>query len=225
MPVVALFRIAALTILLSGCANLFRADFETDTPGQPPAASPPGPPAGDSISNGPAEVFFVSAEDAISGNQSLAIREPAANLDRGANTATFRTAEINDGDAPIYITWRGYFPSDQGGVRINAGILGQSFGNVTFENGQIFVMFDTPVGTYAAGDGHTVIISLFPASQTFRLAVVGEATLDEDFVEANMTPINGQPSNEAFVEFTPTASTALRRVYVLDDATISYSEP
>jgi hypothetical protein len=215
--------LVAAAVLLTGCANLFHADFESGIPGQPPIANPPGPPAGDRISNGPADLFFVSTEDAISGSQSLTIREVVPSLDPDSNQIVFRTAPINDADAPIYITWRGFFPAP-GGISVNIGFLGKSFGNVTFENGQIR-MFDTPVGNYDIGDSHTVIVSLFPASQTYRFAIFGDATLAQDFAQADMAPINGTPSNEGFVEVAPTASTAQNCVYVMDDVTVSYKEP
>ena len=220
-----LLAITAAALLLSGCGNLFHADFESDVTGQTPDTSPPGPPPGDSISNGPVELFFVTEDNAISGEKSLSIRESLPSLEPGANRTTFRTADISDPDAPIYITWRGHFPSDQGGVRINAGVLGQFFGNVTFENGQINLMFDTSVGSYQAGGTHTALLSLFPASQTFRFTLFGEADLDDEFAEAPLTPIDGEPSNEGFVELVPTASSAQNLVYIIDDVTISNNAP
>ena len=210
-------------VMLTGCANLFNADFESGTPGEPPGANPPGPPVGDSISVDDDDIYVITGQGAISGNRSLSIREPVPSLDPGGNKIVFRTMAINDPDAPIYVTWRGLF-AGSGGIVVNAGVLGKFFGQVTFDNGQI-LMFDSVVGSYDIGDAHTVILSLFPASQTYRFGIFGDASLAEGFAEDDMRPIDSTPIDEGFVEVGVTTSSRQNLVYIMDDVTVSYNEP
>ncbi len=220
----ATLRIAAISLLLSGCGNLLHADFESGAEGQSPVTPPPGPPAGDSITAGDADIFFVSTLDAIAGTRSLTVREAEPSLRPTGTTTIFRTAPIGNPDAPIYYSWQGFFPTDDGGMVINCGLLGQFFGNLTFDNGQIR-LFDTVVGSYDAGQSHTVIVSLFPASRTYRVGIFGDTQLNGDFAEADLRQISGTAVNEGFLEITPTIDAAQDRIYVMDEVTASQTAP
>lgn len=204
---------------LSACSNIFHADFESGTPGQSPLSDPPGPPVGDSISVGSDEFFFVGTADAVVGDLSLNFRERPPATDVPGDHIIFRTSPINDDTAPIYIRWQGQI-LDTGGMIIDSGVLGDYFGRVVFDNGEI-LMFDTPVGSYSIGDSHTVLISLFPESMVYRLAMFGDTSLDGSFAEADLRELEGTPQNEGFVDVSVTASPDQNRFYVMDELTVS----
>ena len=215
--------ILCAALLPTSCSTIFHTDFESGTPGQSPLSNPPGPPAGDSISVGSEEFFFVSAEDAIAGDLSLSIRERPPATETSGDHIIFRTSPISDETAPIYITWQGQI-LDDGGMIVDSGVVGRYFGRVVFNNGQIS-MFDTPVGSYSIGDRHTVLISMFPDHMVYRLTVFGDASLEAPFAEANLRDLDGTPDNEGFVDVSVSASADQNRFYVMDDVTVSLRDP
>lgn len=208
---------------LTGCGNLFDAGFESDTPGQPPALSPAGLPAGDSIASGPAENFIVTSKMGIIGQQAYAFVEPAPGIDDTQFQTVMRSAPIDDLSKPVYLSWRGIFGSG-GGVKMIAGYQGKPFVEFAFDSGMV-MLGDDVVGSYLPGDHHTVLVSLFPATGTYRLGVFGDVNFDQEFFEGQAISKDQIDEPQVFAEFSITRSPDENLIYVIDDVKMSYDAP
>ena len=210
-------------LFLAGCSNIFFTDFEGGPVGQSPLSPPPGPPAGDSISNGPDDAFFVTASAPLADAQSLAIRAPEPSLDDTQFTTTFRSIDLTETSAPVYFSWRAAFP-ESGPLSVNAGIVGESFGNITFDNGTIR-LFDDAVGGYGFGGTHTILVSVFPEFGIYRMTISGIQLPEPGFVEGELRPLEGAGTPHAFLEVTVGKAAGQPIVHVMDNVTISRMSP
>ncbi len=208
---------------LSGCNNLFDAGFESDTPGLPPALTPAGLPNGDSIAPGPAGSFFVTSKMGIIGQKAYAFVEPQADTGDTSLRTVMRSAPVDDLSKPVYLSWRGIFGSG-GGVRIRAGYQGKPFVEFGFDNGMI-MLGDDVVGAYLPGDHHTVLVSLFPTTNTYRVRVMGDVTIDQEFFEGAASSQTQITAPQVLAEFSITRSPDKNLVYVIDDVTMSHDAP
>lgn len=211
------------SLFLAGCSNIFFTDFESGPTNQAPLSTPPGPPVGDSISNGPEEAFFVTASSPLADAQSLAIRAPEPSTDDTQFTTTFRSIDLTDTDQPVYVTWRAAFP-ESGPLSVNVGILGEAFGNVTFDNGTIR-LFDDVVGGYGFGGTHTILVSIFPDFGIYRMTISGIQLPEPGFVEGELRPLDGDDTPHAFLEVTVGTAAGQPFVHVMDNVTISRQPP
>lgn len=213
----------ASTLFLSACGDLFNAGFEGDTPGLPPASSPQGSPVGDSITTGPSESFFVTSSQGIVGEKSYAFVEPIPALGSRSARTVMRSAPVGDMTKPVYVTWRGKFGTG-GGLNTIVGYMGKPYVSLEFMDGDIYVEGEV-VGSYVPGDNHTVVVSLFPESETFQVAITGDASFVRNVVEGPARAKGKVPENQVITDFVITRSENPRLVYVLDDARMSHDAP
>lgn len=166
-----LFPVLAIGFgLLAGCSPLFNADFENDTAFQQPDLTPPGPPAGDEIVlDGDSGAVFEVTPNALDGTGSLRIEAAPNTMAR----ARMHADGTGNPDRPIVISFTGrLIAGSHGEINISTG--GPFFAvQVTLEGGSITAN-GLPVGTYVEGGQHNMVLTMFPATDTFSLVFTGQ---------------------------------------------------
>ncbi len=213
-----LMRICMLAIgfgLLTGCSTLFFADFENDTAFQPPDLTPPGPPAGDEIvlDGGPGAVFEVTP-NALDGERSFRIAAAPNNMAR----VRMRADGTGNPERPIVVSFTGRLIAGSHG-EINIATGGPYFAvQITLQGGSITAN-DLPVGTYVEGGQHNMVLTMFPATDTFNLVFTGQVLVG-DGITGPLNDPNGYPGDDyaMAVEVLPTPDGG---TYIVDNPRIS----
>ena len=212
----------ASTVLLASCGHLFHANFEGDLPGKAPSPRPEGFPDGDLITIGPEESFFVTSDMGIVGEKSFAFVEPKVSGKLPPRTV-MRSALIEDMQKPVHMSWRGIFGTS-GSIKMKLGFAGQTYADLHFDHGTIFVDGKRS-GVYKPGDIHSVVVSLYPASQSYEVTIQGDAHTNAKSFSGNAISKDEPTRPEAFAEFNVTSSNAETLVYIIDDVIMSHRAP
>ena len=166
----------AAAVALAGCSDVFRADFETDVVGEAPSPAPPGAPEGDTVGFIAVEAtnaVTIAAGEAISGTRSLLLRGPT---DGVTPVVVFNAAPVSNPDRPLTISYTGRFTGG-GGVRLCVGSdTGACIFVARLAGGRVTVN-GADVGTYAEGGIHDVSLRLIPASDSYSVALSGDAAI------------------------------------------------
>jgi hypothetical protein len=202
-------------VALVGCTSLFNADFEDDTPFQPPNLSPPGPPPGDEIElDGGLGAVFEVTPNALEGEGSLRIEAAPQNMAR----VLMRADGTGDPDRPIVVSFTGrLIAGSHGEINISTG--GPFFAvQITLQDGEITAN-GLPVGTYFEGGQHNMVLTLFPASDTFALVFTGQVIVGDGITGPLADPdaFPGDPY-VMLVEVLPTPDGG---TYIVDNIRIS----
>lgn len=163
------------SLLVSGCAVRFTDDFDADTIGQPPNQSPPGPPAGDFVTqlSGDGSVLVSSGIFGLNGN-ALRLEGPVGN---NGPAVFFGTEPVNNQSQPIYASWRG---RTNGFTTVYAHFQAgeDSLVRVDFNQSGNVAINSVTVGTFTPGGEHQVIMALFPDSDTYRVTISGQVDVE-----------------------------------------------
>ena len=233
-----------LALLLSACGSteLFRAGFDRDAPGAAPAEHPPGDPSGDRIyasatlggaaSSGLLRVAG-NGPGSANGLQYSNVNEPAHNRFVGfiPKPGAWRT------DKTYYAYWNGNLQLDPAGSSLAVFLGNGHFAPIVslkFEGGTVSARASEgdgfePIGTYAEGRDHLVIISVDQAARTYALSFIqGGHTFnvqDRPIVDQGASPSPPVETNQPvlYLLFDEDKSGAGR--YLLDNVTISEKEP
>lgn len=212
----------ASVLAVSSCGDLLNAGFENDLPGRSPSIVLPGQPVGDRLTPGPSKSFFVTSEDGLIGHQAYAFVEGEAQRDARLATS-FKSAPVNDIEAPVYISWRGKF-GNGGGMTVLAGYEGQPYVQIKFAKGDIHVEGKS-IGTYHPGDNHNVVVSLFPKEKAYRVEIKGDLQGVQAVTGRSRSVDSVGAGVLASAEFSIDKSGQERLVYVIDDVKMSHNAP
>ncbi len=168
--------------LLSGCSNIFFADFESDTVGENPQTPPPGLPLGDAIDVNDGEALgglsdvYVTNLSTLDGARSLRIDGPTGGL---TPVVIFIPTDRPDASKPLTFDYSGRFLED-GTIRLCvSGLNGLCSFLVRLMDGDV-VVNDVVVGSYEPLGTHRVIFTLFPALDRYSFAMLGDANVPEN---------------------------------------------
>jgi hypothetical protein len=207
--------VATGLVALAGCTSLFNADFDQDTPFQPPNLSPPGPPPGDEIElDGGANAVFEVTPNALDGDGSLRIEAAPRDMAR----ALMRADGTGAPDRPIVVSLTGRLVAGSHG-EINISTGGSFFAvQITLQDGAISAN-GLPVGTYVEGGQHNMVLTMFPDSDTFALLFTGQV-IAGDGITGPLADPDAFPGDRYIlvVEVLPTEDGG---VYIVDNLRIS----
>lgn len=170
-------RYASLLLVLIGqvaCTPLFVSDFEADTVGSGPLYDVPGNPAGDTVTgNVGSGSIVVHAYEPIEGTQSLKLFGPV--LDGEGPVVLFNAAPNLNQTRPTYIIWQGMLFND---TAVDTDVLAydETLLRIRFDNGSIYVN-SVRQGSYTPNTIHTVLVGLFPTTDTYSIAMSGGAEI------------------------------------------------
>ncbi len=206
---------AAGFAVLVGCAPLFDADFENDTPFEQPNLNPPGSPLGDEIElDGGANSVFEVTPNALDGAGSFRIEAAPNTMAR----ARMHADGIGDPERPIFVSFTGrLFADSHGEINISTG--GSFFAvQITLVDGSITAN-GMPVGTYVEGGQHNMLLTMFPASDTFSLVFTGQVIVG-DGITGPLADPDAFPGDAYFmaIEILPTPDGG---TYIVDNLHIS----
>jgi len=202
-------------LCLSGCTALLDANFEADTVGALPNASPAGPPATDAIDVQPGAGSEISVTgDALQGNRSLRI-EAAPN---SSARAFFRASGPGTSSLPVVIDMAGRLtPGSHAEVNVWTGSPFFAV-QISMQNGQI-VANGINAGSYLEGGAHRMILTLFPSTDTFSLTYSGQVVVGNG-ISGPLNRPTSYPGARLGVAV-ETLATGQGSVYIVDDVTIS----
>jgi hypothetical protein len=199
---------------LAGCTPLFNADFEEDVPFQEPDLTPPGAPAGDEIVlQGADNAVYEVTPNGLDGNGSLRM-EAAPNSDARVRMVA---NGIGNPETAIVMTYNGRL-IERSHAEVNIGTGGSQWAvQITLINGSIIVN-GMPTGSYVEGGEHTMVLSLFPNTDTFTLGFTG-AVLFGDPIAGPLGDPSAFPGSvyELVFELLPTQEGG---IFILDNVLI-----
>ena len=232
----ALARMATLLcaiLWVGGCTptRLFHADFEADTIGHQPNASPPTAPAGDYITYVPVPGGVEQLEISSLMGKSVMVRSTPA-----ANPVAFVGIEKSYGNNPVYAIYNG---ASLGVAAAGPGVsIALASGHhvsavaITFKNGKVYKGFPSDasaanlLGDIPYAEPHVVVISINPAAKTYNLSILQSAAAD--ILRTNQPIANDAffDSERLMLAVHPEAGgEAGNPMYVMDDVLITQKEP
>lgn len=204
----AILVVLACFELLNACATstLFRAKFDADSVGAPPATNPPGPPSGDQIwIADPTDLTVVQSPEL----NSKAVSYRNLNLDSWQRfVGFFSQTSVIPANQGFRAIWAGriYLPATGSGLEVWLG--DGHFGGIAafrFKGGNILLKTSSgsnptyeTIGSYYDSVTHTVIISVDKATAKYSLGIFQS---QGPFVGSGWRPVL---STEAMNTSTPT---------------------
>jgi hypothetical protein len=183
MDTIRLISISILLTAITGCGSpLFRADFDSDTLGDSPSASPPGSPVGDFIylsAPGTIPGPAVVVSDSAFAGRSLRYRN--SDVELWYRFVGFMSKEITSASEQYWAAWNGRpnLPNSASALDIwfgNAHFLPMAL--LRFDNGQVRLQTSTgaspsfeTLGTYASGTVHTVLMKIDKLAGTYVITI------------------------------------------------------
>jgi hypothetical protein len=207
--------LAAGLMVLAGCTPLFNADFDNDAAFEPPDLSPPGPPPGDEIVlEGDDGSDFEVTPNALDGAGSLRIEASPMTMARARMLAD----GIGDPERPIVVSLTGrLLAGSRGEINISTG--GPLFAVHMMLVGGSITANDLPVGSYVEGGQHSMVLTMFPATDTFDLIFTGQVIVGDGITGAPLADPGAVPGDSyaIVVEVSPPEG----GVYIVDNLRIS----
>ena len=235
-----IYRTIALVMIavtVSACTTLLQEDFESYSVGESPENGIPGLPLCDEIdTNGGAEQFTVTTQNAIAGDKSLSF-EPA--FSDGISQIDFLPCQPANNQRSLRFRWRGRFagPADSPGVQVRiTSAEDQIFRSYLFFNitrSSIEIGSAATVNHVVAGDfsrPHLVVARIVPRSapgmqDKYFVAIVGDGINPNDAApEGNISDLVEFHAQDAILRMKWQPSTSPPEVYRVDDVIIELAQ-